>query len=117
MAAWDDVAVSSEGAYWTLAHNDPGSRQNGWELVRERLENVMKPEGPRLFVVNTCRQIIRTVPALLRDEIDMDDADSKAEDRVGGWDSPSGRGKARFRSRSGRRFPCGTRGFGIMTNI
>jgi len=42
----------------------------------------MKPEGPRLFVFNTCRQFIRTVPILPRDEIDMDDVDSKAEEHV-----------------------------------
>jgi len=59
-----------------------GSRQNGWELLRERLNNVTKPEGPRLFVFNTCRQFIRTVPALPRDEVDMDDVDSRAEDHA-----------------------------------
>jgi len=44
----------------------------------------MKPEGPRLFVFNTCQQVIRTVPALPRDEIDMDDVDSVAEDQEWG---------------------------------
>jgi hypothetical protein len=43
----------------------------------------MKPEGPRLFVLNTFRQFIQTVPVLPRDEIDMDDVDSAAEDHVG----------------------------------
>ena len=41
-----------------------GSRQNGWELLWERLKNVRKPEGPRLFVFDHCRQFIRTVPVL-----------------------------------------------------
>jgi hypothetical protein len=59
------------------------SRQNGWELLRERLKNLTKPDGPRLFVFKTCRQFIRTVPVLPGDEIDMDDVDSKAEDHVG----------------------------------
>jgi hypothetical protein len=44
---------------------------------------VRKPEGPRLFVFDTCRQFIRTVPVLPRGQIDMDDVDSQAEDRVG----------------------------------
>jgi hypothetical protein len=39
-----------------------GSRQNGWELLREQLKNVTKPEGPRLFVFNTYRHFIRPVP-------------------------------------------------------
>ena len=53
-AAWGDGAVASEGVCWTPTHKDAGSRQNGWELLRERLKNVMKPEGPRLFVFSTC---------------------------------------------------------------
>jgi len=40
----------------------------------------MKPEGPQLFVFNTCQQVIRTVPVLPCDEIDMDDVDSAAEE-------------------------------------
>ncbi len=44
--------------------------------LRDRLRNVTKPEGPRLFVFNICRQFIRTVPVLPRDEIDIDDVDS-----------------------------------------
>ena len=63
-------------------HRDAGSRQNGWELLRERLKNAMKPEGPRLFVFNHCRQFIRTVPVLPRDEIDRDDVDNAVEDHV-----------------------------------
>jgi len=34
-------------------------------------------------VFHTCRQFIRTVPVLPRDEIDMDDVDTAAEDHVG----------------------------------
>jgi hypothetical protein len=54
-----------------------------WELLRERLKNVVKPDGPRLFVFGNCRQFIRTVPSLPRDEVDMDDVDTRAEDHVG----------------------------------
>ncbi len=39
--------------------------------------------APRLFVLNTCRHCMRTVPALLRDEMDTDDVDPRAEDHVG----------------------------------
>jgi hypothetical protein len=74
--------MASEGVYWTPAHKDAGGRQNGWELLQERLKNLMKPEGSRLFVFNTCRQFIRTAPVLGRNEIDMGDVD-KAEDQVG----------------------------------
>jgi hypothetical protein len=43
----------------------------------------MTKEGPGLFVFNTCRQFIRTVPVLPRDESKPDDVDSAAEDHVG----------------------------------
>jgi hypothetical protein len=66
-ATRDDVAAASEGVYWTPAHKDSCSRQKGRELLRERLKNVRKPEGPRLLVFNTCRQFIRMVPALATD--------------------------------------------------
>jgi hypothetical protein len=36
-----------------------------------------------MFVFSNCRHFIRTVPALPRDEVDMDDVDSRAEDHVG----------------------------------
>lgn len=45
--------MSSENIYWTLAYKEAGSRQNGWEFLSERLKNVMKREGPRLFVFRT----------------------------------------------------------------
>jgi hypothetical protein len=75
--------TAGEGVNWTPAHKDAGSRQNGWELPRERLKNVMRPDEPRLLVFDHCRQFIRAVPVLPRDEIDTDDVDSAAEDHVG----------------------------------
>ena len=52
-------------------------------MLRERLKNVTKPEGPRLFVFDACRPFIQMVTVLPCDEIDMDDMDSAAEDHVG----------------------------------
>ncbi len=75
----------TEGVYWTPAHKDAGNRQNGWELLRERLKNVMKRKGPRRFLFNDCRQFIRTVPVLPRDQIDVDNVDTPAEDHV--WEA------------------------------
>ncbi len=71
--------MASEGVCWTPTHKDADGRQTGWELLRERPENVMKPDGPRLFVFETCQQFIRTVPALPRDRVNMDNVDSLAE--------------------------------------
>jgi hypothetical protein len=84
LEAWPaETTDGQRGRLLNAGHKDAGSQQNGWELLRERLKNVMKPEGPRLFVFNNCRQLILAVPVLRRGEIDMDDVDSAAEDHVG----------------------------------
>lgn len=75
--------MASVGVTWTQANKASGSRVNGWELLRERLKNVRRHEGPRLFVFSPCRQFIRTVPPLPRDPVDMDDVDTDSEDHVG----------------------------------
>jgi hypothetical protein len=75
--------METHGVSWTEAPTGPGSRVNGWDLMRERLKNVKKPDGERLFVFSTCRQFIRTFPALPRDEKNMDDVNTNAEDHAG----------------------------------
>ena len=58
-------------------------------------------EHPALFVFNICDQFIRTVPALPRDEDDMDDVDTASEDHIG--DEVRYRVRARKRNISGGR--------------
>jgi len=70
------------GVRWVHGLSKSGSRVNGWELIRERLKNTKKPEGSRLYVWATCRQFIRTFPALPRDEKHMDDVNTDAEDHA-----------------------------------
>ncbi len=74
--------MRQQGVNWIRADKRPGSRINGWELVRQYLKNSITREGPGLFVFDTCRQFIRTVPVLPRDEREPDDVDSDAEDHV-----------------------------------
>jgi hypothetical protein len=50
MAVRDDRTDAGEGVYWTPAHKDPGSRQDGWGPFREGLKNVMKPGGASVQV-------------------------------------------------------------------
>ncbi len=71
------------GVKWIRADKRPGSRINGWELLRERLKNSITGDGPGLYTFETCRQFIRTLPMLPRDEIKTDDVDTEAEDHVG----------------------------------
>ena len=77
------------GVSWVPADKRPGSRKMGWEMMRKLIRNA-KPtaEGPRelpgLFVVeHQCLQFLRTVLALPRDERDLDDVDTDAEDHIG----------------------------------
>jgi hypothetical protein len=73
------------GVRWERADKGPGSRMNGWERMRKIFKAALAHpmEAPGLFVFDTCRQFIRTVPVLPRDEKKPDDVDTAAEDHVG----------------------------------
>lgn len=76
----DDMARL--GIYWQKADKRPGSRINGWEALRERLKNSITKDGAGLYIFNTCRQFIRTVPVIPRDDKKPDDVDTEAEDHI-----------------------------------
>lgn len=66
------------GSDLVKANND---RIAGVALVADRLR--VRGDGrPRLLVVDTCRNLIRTLPALPRDTRNPEDVDSKAEDHA-----------------------------------
>lgn len=72
------------GVRWEAAEKGPGSRVNGWQLLRQRLKAtaVHPMEEPGLYVFDTCRQIIRTLPTLPRDDRNAEDVDSDSEDHA-----------------------------------
>ena len=76
------------GVQWRPADKSPGSRKRGWEMVRKMMRNAHPEEaGPRespgLFVVGQeCEQFLRTMFAIPRDERDLDDLDTSAEDHI-----------------------------------
>jgi hypothetical protein len=75
--------MASVGVRWESADN---SRKSGWDKFRRVLKASLKHpmEEPGFFTFETCRNgFIRTVPVLPRDERDMDDVDSEAEDHTG----------------------------------
>jgi hypothetical protein len=85
-------SFESAGVTWTPANKGPGSRKNGWQLMRDRL-GAGKPkagpdgkplplERPGLFVFADCLDFIRTVPMLPRDDTKPDDIDTDAEDHI-----------------------------------
>lgn len=64
---------------WVKADKSPGSRVNGLELLRERMKN---EEGPGIYFMSNCRAAIATLPVLPRDEKNIEDVDTKAEDHL-----------------------------------
>lgn len=81
----DDMAAA--GVSWVEADKSPGSRKVGAEKLRALLTGAIPVNGaarerPGLFVFETCRHFIRTVPVLPRSDKDPDDVDSDAEDHV-----------------------------------
>ena len=73
--------MARAGIRWDKAVN---ARKEGWERVRRMMKASREDymEEPGLFVFDTCRHFIRTVPSLPRDTRDLDDADTNAEDHA-----------------------------------
>jgi hypothetical protein len=80
----DRRELQEGGITWLPANKGPGSRKNGWQLMRERFGYAKRTpkENPGLYVFDTCLDFIRTVPMLPRDEKNPDDIDTKAEDHI-----------------------------------
>jgi len=77
--------MRSVGVRWLPADKGPGSRKQGWQQLRKLLTNSKESyrEEPGIFILERCEQFIRTVPVLPRDDGDLDDVDTDAEDHVG----------------------------------
>ena len=75
----DDMARI--GVRWDKADN---TRKSGWEKMRRMMKASMQErmEEAGLFVFSTCRNFIRTVPSMPRDNRDLDDLDTTAEDHI-----------------------------------
>jgi hypothetical protein len=85
------------GVEWTRSDKSPGSRKDGWEKCRKYLRNSLRQyiltssgaripvprERPGVFIFDNCKHFIDLVPTLPRDEEDMDDVDTEAEDHIG----------------------------------
>jgi len=77
--------MSRNGVVWLASYKGKGSRVQGWDRLRSMLLAAKRGnrEEPGFYVFNTCRNWIRTVPVLPRDDKNPDDADSEAEDHCG----------------------------------
>jgi hypothetical protein len=80
MCIADDMAKG--GVQWSRADKSPGSRKNGWEMIRKLLKQARGNESPGLYVFDNCVHVIRTLPVLPRSQRDADDVDTDAEDHA-----------------------------------
>lgn len=85
------------GVQWVRSDKSPGSRKHGWERCRKYLKNALPQyvknakgqdvrvprEQPGVYIFNTCTMFLELVPILPRDEEDLDDVDTDAEDHIG----------------------------------
>lgn len=76
--------MADEGIHWESSDKGPGSRKIGLQLARDRLEASVDGVGPGLYCMEHCRAFLKYIPTLPRDEEDMDDVDTDAEDHI--WD-------------------------------
>ena len=92
-----DDGFKYPGIQWMPADKRPGSRATGWTQMRQRLKNahpslkkdldgnvlaVFPREKAGMFIFSECTQFIETVPVLPRDEKNMDDVNTDAEDHI-----------------------------------
>jgi len=73
--------MSDNGVHWLSSDKSHGSRKNGLQLFRDRLEAALEgKDGPAIYFMSHCEAAISTIPVLPRDEDDQDDVDTTAED-------------------------------------
>ena len=74
--------MSDKGVLWTKSNKSKGTRINGLQLIRDRLQSSLKKEGPGIYFMQNCQSSIKTLPSLPRDPKEPDDVDTKSEDHV-----------------------------------
>jgi hypothetical protein len=83
MQRWADPELGLKGPIFRRADNKRVAgtgAMGGWDQLRSRL--VGEHGFPMLYVFSTCRDFIRTVPALQHDKSKPEDLDTSAEDHV-----------------------------------
>lgn len=75
-----ETKMATKGVRWIESDKSPGSRKNGLQLIRDRLQASVTCEGPALYFMENCVASISTIPVLPRDPDKPDDVDTDAED-------------------------------------
>ena len=73
---------------WLVFSRGNNDRVNGWGVMREYMKTIKMGEmaSPRLIYFKTCKNAIRTIPALVHDETKVEDVDSEGDDHAGDCD-------------------------------
>jgi hypothetical protein len=72
------AAMEKAGVYWEPADND---RMSGKMQMHYRF--AFDEEGlPMMYIFNTCKDFIRTMPSLVYDDLDVEDVDTAQEDHI-----------------------------------
>jgi hypothetical protein len=79
-----EKTMADNGVDWAKSDKSQGSRINGVQLFRDRLEAAITGEGPAIYMMSHCAAAIGIIPILPRDEDITDDVDTDAEDHP--WD-------------------------------
>lgn len=77
--------MADEGVRWEESDKSKGTNVIGLQLARDRLEASIKGEGPGIYFMSHCRATIAIVPSLPRDEKNIDEVSSEAENHP--WDT------------------------------
>jgi hypothetical protein len=75
--------MSLQGVHWNPADNKRVGRAGalgGWDMMRARIAG--QDGVPMLYVFDTCRDFIRTIPVLQHDPMRAEDLDTDSEDHV-----------------------------------
>lgn len=74
--------MRERGVHWVKSDKSPGSRKQGLEALRERLQASVEGEGPGFYVMRNCAATLALLPNVPRDMKDPDDVDSDSEDHI-----------------------------------
>lgn len=77
-----EQVMLKRGVSWLPSDKAKGSRKVGLQLLRERLENSIRGEGPGIYFMRNCQASILTLPGLPRDPKNLEDVDTRAEDHA-----------------------------------
>lgn len=72
--------MGDKGIRWERSDKSKGSRKNGFQLLRDRLEASINGEGPGIYFMSNCVASTTLIPSLPRDQDEPDDVDTDAED-------------------------------------